>query len=164
MSLEGWYKVNQGRHLVLLLMLGLTGCLAIPYPHKIVPYSHITGRIIDANTGAPVAGAIVGLSQGHASRETDSNGNFEFKPEEEWRLFFNLPLLPFEFWWMCGDDLVIEGPYEPGKEIRYRRQAIQVNSCPVPFFLAYSRRENLSIRGDLGDIPLRPLPADAPRE
>ena len=83
-----------------------------------VPYSHITGRIIDADTGRPVAEAIVGLSQGHASSETDSNGSFEFKPEEEWRFFINLPLLPFEFWWMCGDNLVGSGPYEPGKEIR----------------------------------------------
>jgi hypothetical protein len=126
-----------------------------------VPHSRIVGRVVDAGSGEPVAGARLWLhSSSGSTAETNSEGRFEFTPHEEWRFFMNLPLLPFEFWWLCGDQLHIEGPQEPA----YRRHSIQVNSCPVPFFFAYSRRENLDLSDNLESLQLHRLPQDFRRE
>jgi len=86
-------------------------------------------------------------------------------PREQWRFFCNVPLLPFEFWWRCGDKIVLQATSGHGEAAHaYRRETIQVNSCPVPFFTAYRRRENLTIVDDLGDIPImRGAPVDIGR-
>jgi hypothetical protein len=139
--------------ILLVSTVNIFGCLVIPYPHKVVPHSYITGRVIDFETQQPISGAQIYLHWAGARTETDENGQFEFVPGEERRFLVRIPLLPWEFWWLCGDTLVVDSPRSVGL-LRYRRETREVKSCPVPYWWAHSRRENFDIHENLGDIPL----------
>jgi len=36
------------------LLVAFAGCMPVPYPHKVITHSTISGRVVDAETRAPV--------------------------------------------------------------------------------------------------------------
>ena len=142
--------------LALTLCLTQAGCISVPYPHKVVPHARISGRVIDSNTSKPICNMRIKLA-GKTRGRTGQDGTFDLQPKEEWRFFCNVPLLPVEFWWLGGDTVTFtdHDPDRWQKRDIYRQASLEVYSWPVPTLMAYSRKENLSIHDDLGDVPLR---------
>ena len=75
-------------HLLLLLLptVLLTGCVVLPVPHVTKESPRTLGRVVDAETGAPVEGAVVQLTtvddwnqkpQPGAHARTGADGTFE---------------------------------------------------------------------------------------
>lgn len=86
-----------------LLALLLQGCVAWPY--RTTPI--VTGRVIDADTGKPIAGADVGF-QRHAavSTRTREDGTFRLMSDHKWGPAF---IIPAEFT-PCGGTLQVSAP------------------------------------------------------
>lgn len=66
-------------HFCSILLLGLlTGC--VPYPHATPRSSEVWGRVLDANTRAPIQGAAVFLVQSpNHTTYTDKKGYFHLR-------------------------------------------------------------------------------------
>ena len=115
----------------------------------------IVGRVVDSTTKQPLENIAVEI--GGSEVRTKPDGEFEFVPVQQQHYFYVIPLLPFEFWWVCGDDLQFYDidPRRQSTETRYRAMSLRVNSCPYPSFGAYRREENRDIFEELGDVELR---------
>ncbi len=140
---------------VLISSVITAACIALPYPHKAYHYSNIEGRVIDSTTKQPIENIAVEIAS--TTVRTGANGEFRFVPTEKQHYFFVIPLLPFEFWDLCGDDLRF---YDVDSErqstqTQYRSMSLTVNSCRYPPFGAYRREENLQMFERLGDVDLR---------
>jgi hypothetical protein len=95
------YSMKIPNRIAHILILGLlAGC--IPYPHTTQRLAEVRGRVLDANTHAPIGGAKVFLTDHpNFSCKTDSSGSFHLKeivnfhlggipPEGDW---------PARQWW-----------------------------------------------------------------
>ena len=85
------------------LLAALTGCL--PYPHTTLRSPQITGRVIDAGTLQPIAGAKIYLVEPpHHATYTDDAGRFVLKEvrNQHWAL------IPSEGEWPRRKDDVVE--------------------------------------------------------
>ena len=109
-----------------------TGCVSIPYPHRAYHHSYVSGRVVDRATKEPIEHITVQIA--NAKMVTKQDGVFEFVPAAKQHFVFNLPLLPFDFWF-CGDQLHLydwdKARNERGS--RYRGMSIEVDSCPYTF-------------------------------
>jgi hypothetical protein len=117
-----------------------SGCVVVPWPHKVDFHCDIRGRVIDDDTGAPVAGVEVFLAtRPGESVVTGRDGRFALGAQRDWRLFRIALLAPWDSatsWEM--DELVFEDTWsswrmcvnqrtlEPVRVGRYRRQTISV--------------------------------------
>jgi len=55
----------------------LSGCLVVPFPHTLVDAPRFTGRVLDASSHRPIAGAIVMIAGLPGTKvETDKSGKF----------------------------------------------------------------------------------------
>lgn len=151
--------LRRGVAFALLALVATSGCIAIPYPHKVVPHSHITGRTVDAETGEPLPDMIVSLtSTPRIRRVTNADGFFEFAPQAEWRYFCIVWLLPVDFFYI-RDSLEIAPTYGRYSDPhRWYTILVEVNSHAVPPIWAFSRPENLELHDHLGDIPIPRIP------
>ena len=62
----------------------LTGCI-IPVPHRRLHEMGYEAKVVDANTGSPVAGArLTPPLGGSLIATTDANGDFRIKPRWGW--------------------------------------------------------------------------------
>jgi hypothetical protein len=152
------------QHLTTVILMTLVGCMPIPYPHKVVTHSTITGRVVDAESREPVANIGVSVRsdwQSHAT--TGDDGLFCLPPREHWRPFVIIPLLPWDFF--PHEEIVLQQTVRVDHQhaLHYRRGMIQVNSHPIPLFGWDRGRENLSIVDDLGDIPIMRMPVQIGR-
>ncbi len=144
--------------LALLPALLLQGCLLVPWPHRYVANSRIAGTVVDDETSAPLEGIHVHL--GKKMREpravTGPDGRFAIEPEERWRIFIWVPLLPIDAAAPCTTPLILADPAQAsGEAERVRTLTIEAASCPHPFFLGGGVEENREIRDDLGTIRLK---------
>jgi hypothetical protein len=121
----------------------VTGCLALPIPHHVVPTGHVYGRIVDGVTHQPVAGARLELAE--QERTTGAEGRFEFTPNSEWHFVYMVILEPEELNCMDNLDLTKQG---------YRIESVRVKNCPLT--LGDGDTKNATIADDVGDIYLTP--------
>ena len=143
------------------MLIILFGCMPIPYPHKVVTHSTITGRVVDADSREPVAYINVGVrSDSESNVTTGGDGLFRLPSRERWRPFVVVPLLPFEPLWL--DEIVLHDTFTGyhQRAVHYRAEKIEVKSHPIaPIDGGYRGRENLGIVDELGDIPIMRMPA-----
>lgn len=103
-----------------LLAVLATGCLAIPYPHKVTKFPGVSGVLVTQTTGEPIPGVTVKVTRRYelpgtqnptqaqidASiiderlTTTSANGWFQIEPEESPHFVKFLPLVPFDPFWM----------------------------------------------------------------
>ena len=142
------------RSLAICVALLLGGCISLPYPHVAYHHSNISGRVVDRDTKQPIEGIAVRVAD--VTQITSSNGMFDFVPVPKQHYFYNVPLLPFEFYELCGDNLYFsdQDKGRTGAGTRYRSMSLKVDSCPYPAFGAFTREENLKKEERLGDVEL----------
>jgi hypothetical protein len=103
-----------------ILIITLSGCIAIPYPHRITDMPEVQGTIVNAESNEPMKNITVLLSKYHKKRfydidekksieeppvdqqivVTSDDGQFKFQKEEHW--FF------FKFFWLGPIDFMYE--------------------------------------------------------
>lgn len=132
----------------------VAGCVPIPYPHKAYHHSNISGRVVDRESKEPIENITVRIAD--VEKHTGVDGLFEFIPEAKQHYFNRVPLLPFEFWWLCGDHLQFfdRDAGRTNRGMRYRDMTMKVDSCPYPAFGAMTREENLRKFKRLGNVEL----------
>ena len=86
---------------IAVLVLPLSGCLALPIPHDSWLTGQHSGRIIDAASYQPVVGATVALLPKNIAVRSlhtisDERGQFTIGPIVKPETWYIIPLLPFE--------------------------------------------------------------------
>jgi len=143
---------------------GVTGCMAIPIPHKVVPHGAIEGRVVDDRTGKPIEGICISVGQrlGRPEGVTDPNGRFVLEAKEEWRLWYAILLLPADP--SLTDRVHL---YSDSSAVRhgrscktsYRSLSVQVRSWPSSGHPWGTGQRNRELREDLGTLRMKRLPS-----
>jgi len=149
------------KNIILIFTLLFSGCIAIPYPHKAVPNSNISGRLIDTETGKPVKNINVRLSFAGLSSKTTETGHFKFDAKERWYYFVIIPLLPIDQVPLNDTLEFYDSDEKRHKEnAYYRRTTIEVNSAVYPTLPIIGRNrneQNLKYYENLGDIKIQKI-------
>ncbi len=107
----------------ILIAITLSGCVAIPYPHRVTDLPETQGTIVDGQTGKPIPNFAVTISKfqnrqyfrGNVICEmnndpdmqktvrTDQSGKFVFSEESHWKFFKFLWLGPIDFLYLCSE-------------------------------------------------------------
>jgi len=152
--------------LLIIATVANSGCLFFPCPHSATRNSHLTGRVVDDETGSPLAGVVVELSEstsyyGDVSMLTDEDGRFDLPPKQARAYIKIVPLLPFDYFPTCSETLRLHLPQEeaaPPEAPAYREQTLEVHSCPPTPVPGSPDPSNEDIRDDLGEIRLKRRP------
>jgi len=141
----------------------MSGCVFFPWPHTVARNSHLSGRVLDDETGLPIAGALVELSDsksyyGDVATRTNDDGYFDLPPTQTRAYIIIVPLLPFDYFSFCSDALRIHGPAVASgvrADPKYREQTIEVHSCPPDPIPGSPSPSNEDIRDTVGEIRLK---------
>ncbi len=83
---------------ILILSICLTGCLAVPYPHKNKQLT-LSGQIINQSTGQPIKGIELEFYVQEEDKAfwatSKDNGDYIVKSDGEQAYFYWIPILPF---------------------------------------------------------------------
>lgn len=107
----------------ILIAITLSGCIAIPYPHRVTDLPKTQGTVVDSQTGKPVSNAVITLSNFHNKQyfrgneiwsvnndpeiqratKTDLSGKFIFEEVKHWQYFKFLWLGPLDIHLPCSE-------------------------------------------------------------
>lgn len=97
--------MHTGLRIVLALIAFLTGCVALPIPHDRPVTPAISGTVRDFETGAPIVGARIEVTErplsskpdpARASTTSDSDGKFFLRATERATWYVIVFLAPYE--------------------------------------------------------------------
>jgi hypothetical protein len=135
-------------------------CVPLPIPHRATERGTIRGRVVDDATGRPLEGVrvSVGYARTKPDATTDADGRFEIPERERWRLFWVLPLVPFDPAW-CREEIELRHP-EPvtadsGELFAYRSTTLGVGSCPPSRIVGDRGEMNRGLEDDVGEIRMK---------
>jgi hypothetical protein len=85
--------------LLTIVLMSSAGCLIVPYPHVRQDIRARNGRVVDADTGSPLAGAVVTSLTNGSECVTDAEGRFTLPEVRGWH-FGRLitPPLSYDIW------------------------------------------------------------------
>jgi hypothetical protein len=93
------------------MMMGVMTCAGGCFPYKFTTRPAVAGRVVNAQTSAPIAGAQVEARSDAAntrhssSSATSSDGRFQFERQTKWGLF----IIPMDVW-VPGAQLRVDHP------------------------------------------------------
>lgn len=141
----------------LALALLLPGCIALPIPHTVVEHGAIRGRVVDDETGRPIAGVKLFLDDDAAPEAiSDGDGHFEIAEHERWRLFWVVPLLPIHP--DVRQFVHFNPPWPPpvdGRRLAWRDTSLRLQSTAVTSIVGDRGESNRGIVEELGTIRLK---------
>ena len=98
------------------------GCIVLPIPNTRVEGSGLKSRVVDADSGRPVAGARVFSTYDDRNATVDAAGRFELPPHVQWHFGYLAGVLDYPIWPFTGDVLLpgcsvrVEAPGYPTAE------------------------------------------------
>lgn len=85
--------------LLTIVLMSSAGCLIVPYPHVRQDIHARNGRVVDADTGSPLAGAVVTSLTNGRECVTDVEGRFALPEVRRWHWGLLItPALIYDIW------------------------------------------------------------------
>ena len=159
-------RISRRAAVLFVASLTCVGCVALPWPHTITPYCHITGRAVDADTGRPIEGVRVYVKSDPGNVEvTGPDGRFHIKPQDKLVLGVIVPLgipepslAPYVLHTLVLHDPRSEYLRSWGRgplQECYRDQTVDVLSSPLGPVYPNRQWDNKTLVDDVGDVRLR---------